>query len=79
MMSETRVPKAEITGAYEATLKCFSKKMLGDVAEPAEVMWHNRDVLRDVTGFGRKVNGCHECDPEPEIVRAYGGRVVDRL
>jgi alkylhydroperoxidase family enzyme len=63
MTSETRVPKAEITGAYGAMLKRFSKKMLGDVAEPAEVMWHNRDVLKDVMGFGRKVNQWTECDP----------------
>ena len=45
MTSTTRIPKAEITGVYGYVVKRFSRKMLGEVPEPAEVMWHNRAVL----------------------------------
>ena len=54
MSSAPRIPKAEITGLYGYVLKRFSRKMLGDVPEPAEVMWHNRAVLTSVAGLGRK-------------------------
>lgn len=36
-------------------MKRFSRKLLGDVPEPAEVMWHNQPVLKATMGFGRKV------------------------
>lgn len=42
MTSNTRVPKAEITGVYGAVLKKIGRKMFGEVPEPLEVMWHNR-------------------------------------
>jgi alkylhydroperoxidase family enzyme len=63
MTSKTRVPKAELTGLYGAMVKRFSKKMLGDVAEPAEVMWHNRRVLKGVMAMGQKPQRWSECDP----------------
>ena len=50
MSSTTRIPKAEITGPYGYLLKRFSRKMLGDVPERAEVMWHNRPVLMSLMG-----------------------------
>ena len=40
MSSRTRIPKAELTGVYGYVVKRFSRKLLGDVPEPAEVMWH---------------------------------------
>ena len=49
MSSTPRIPKAEITGLYGYLLKRFSRKLLGDVPEPAEVMWHNRVVLTSIT------------------------------
>ena len=55
MTSTPRIPKAEITGPYGYVLKRFSRKMFGEVPEPAEVMWHNRAVLTSMMGFGRKV------------------------
>ena len=55
MSSNTRIPKAELTGLYGYMVKRFGRKLLGVVPEPAEVMWHNRPVLTDVMGFGRKV------------------------
>ena len=54
MSSTPRIPKAEITGIYGYVVKRFSRKLLGDVPEPAEVMWHNRAVLTSYTRFGRK-------------------------
>src|SRR5215207_4750002 len=55
MASNTRVPKAEITGIYGYLLKKMSRKMLGHVPESVGVMWHNPAVLKDMMGFGRKV------------------------
>jgi alkylhydroperoxidase family enzyme len=43
-------------------LKRFSRKLLGDVPEPAEVMWHNRAVLTSSMGFGRKVQKWDQLD-----------------
>ena len=63
MSSTTRIPKAEITGIYGYLVKRFTRKLLGDVPEPAEVMWHNRAVLTSVTGFGRKTQKWDQLDP----------------
>lgn len=63
MASTTRIPKTEITGLYGYLLKRFSRKLLGDIAEPAEVMWHNRAVLSSFTGFGRKAQKWDQLDP----------------
>jgi hypothetical protein len=63
MSTTTRVPKAEITGLYGYALKRFSRKLLGDVPEPAEVMWHNQPVLRSMTAFGRKAQTWDRLDP----------------
>ena len=63
MSSTPRIPKAEITGLYGYALKRFSRKLLGDVPEPAEVMWHNRTVLTNVAGLGRKAQKWDALDP----------------
>ena len=63
MSNTSRIPKAEITGLYGYVLKRFSRKLLGDVPEPAEVMWHNRAVLSSYTGFGRKAQKWDQLDP----------------
>ena len=62
-MSNPRIPKAEITGLYGYAVKRFTRKLLGDVPEPAEVMWHNRAVLTSYTGFGRKAQKWDQLDP----------------
>ncbi len=64
MTSATRVPKAEITGFYGYLLKRFSRKLIGEVPEPAEVMWHNRKVLSSFTGLGRKAQKWDQLDPD---------------
>jgi len=63
MSHPTRIRKAEIKGLYGYVLKRFSRKMFGDVPEPAEVMWHNRPVLNASMGFGRKVQKWNKLDP----------------
>jgi len=63
MASNTRVPKAEITGIYGALLKKMTRKMLGDVPEGAGVMWHYPAVFKDMMGFGRKVEKWDRLDP----------------
>lgn len=63
MASTTRVPKAELTGIYGAIVARMSRKMLGDVAEPVQVAWHNRKVLNFSFTVGRKAQKWDQCDP----------------
>ena len=76
MSSTTRIPKAEITGFYGYLMKRFSRRMLGDVPEPAEVMWHNRAVLTSYTGFGRKAQKWDHLDPN---LKSYAHMAVAAL
>ncbi len=62
MASNTRIPKAELTGIYGAMVKRMSRKLLGDVAEPVEVAWHNRKVLNFSFALGRKAQKWNACD-----------------
>ena len=64
MSSRPRMPKDDITGFSGYVLKRFTRKLLGDVPEPAELMWHNRAVLTSVTGFGRKTRHWDRLDPD---------------
>jgi alkylhydroperoxidase family enzyme len=67
-MSTTRIPKAPITGLYGFLLKRFSRKLFGEVPEPAEVMWHNRAVLNSSMAFGRRAMKWDQLDPD---VKSY--------
>ena len=62
MASSTRIPKAELTGVYGWLVKRMSRKMLGDVAEPVEVVWHNRKVLNCSFAIGRTAQKWDACD-----------------
>src|SRR3954470_2331946 len=62
MSSTLRIPKAEITGLYGYVIKRFSRKMFGEIPEPAEVSWHNRPVLTSTMGFGRKLQKWNQLD-----------------
>ena len=64
MSGTTRIPKAEITGWRGYLLKRFTQKLLGDVPEPAEVMWHNQAVLMSVTKLGQKAQKWDRLDPD---------------
>ena len=76
MTSNTRVPKAEITGAYGAVMKRFGTRMFGEVPEPLEVMWHQRAVLRFYLGLGQKAGKWSECD---ENLKSYAHMAVASL
>jgi alkylhydroperoxidase family enzyme len=62
MASNTRIPRAELTGIYGAMIKRMSRRMLGDVAEPVEVAWHNRKVLNFSFTVSRKIRKWDQCD-----------------
>jgi alkylhydroperoxidase family enzyme len=62
MAGNTRIPKAELTGVYGWLVKRLSRKMLGDVAEPVEVAWHNRKVLNFSFAVGRRAQKWDACD-----------------
>ena len=76
MTSNTRIPKAEITGVYGALLKRFSRKMLGEVPDGLGVLWHNRPVLRLGLGLGRKTAKWNECDRD---LKSYAHMAVASL
>ena len=54
MTTQTRVPKAEITGIFGFMIRTMSRKMLGFVPESVGVMWNYPAVMKDMMGFGRK-------------------------
>lgn len=62
MATDTRIPQAEISGVYGAIVKRFSKKLLGDVAEPVGAYWHNPKVLKFYFGLGQKSQKWDQCD-----------------
>ncbi len=63
MASSTRVPATEITGVYGTLLKTISRRMVGQVPEGAGVMWHYPALLKDLMGFGRKVDSWNRLEP----------------
>jgi alkylhydroperoxidase family enzyme len=76
MTSSPRIPKAEMHGLSGALVKRFSRKMLGEVPEPAEVMWHNRRVLKSVYGLGQKAGKWDACD---ENLKSFAHMAVASL
>ncbi len=76
MAGTTRIPKAELTGIYGALVKRMSRKMLGDVAEPVEVTWHNRKVLNFSFSVGRKAQKWDQCD---ENLKSFAHMAVASL
>ena len=62
MSSTPRIPKSELTGPFGYLVKRFSRKMFGEVPEPAEVMWPHRAVLTGTMGFGRKLQKWDQLD-----------------
>ncbi len=62
MAGNTRIPAARLTGVRGALVKMLSRRMLGEVAEPVEVTWHNRKVLAATLGMGRRAQRWHACD-----------------
>jgi alkylhydroperoxidase family enzyme len=76
MASSTRIPKAELTGIYGAMVKRMSRKMLGAVPEPVEVVWHNRKVLNFSFSISRKAQQWDQCD---ENLKSFAHMAVASL
>lgn len=76
MASDTRVPKAEITGAYGAIVKRFSRRMFGEVPESLEVLWHHQPVLKFGFGIGQKTRRWDACDAD---LKSYAHMAVAAL
>ncbi len=76
MDSNTRIPKAELTGVYGAVVKRMSRKMMGDVPEPVEVAWHNRKVLNFSFSIGRQAQKWNQCD---ENLKSFAHMAVASL
>jgi alkylhydroperoxidase family enzyme len=51
-----RIPRTELTGLTGWLMKRFSRKMLGDVPESLEVMWHSPRVVKDSAALGGKAS-----------------------
>jgi AhpD family alkylhydroperoxidase len=76
MASRTRIPKAQLTGVYGAMVKRMSRKMLGEVAEPVEVAWHNRKVVNFSFSVGRQAQKWDRCD---ETLKSFAHMAVASL
>src|SRR6201999_1948144 len=76
MTGNTRIPQAELTGIYGALVKRMSRKMLGDVAEPVAVAWHNKKVLNFFFSSGRKAQKWDACD---ESLKSFAHMAVASL
>src|SRR5688572_31510453 len=76
MVSNTRIPRADLTGIYGAIVKWMSRKMFGEVPEPVEVAWHNRKVLNFSFSIGRKAQKWDQCD---ENLKSFAHMAVASL
>lgn len=76
MASDTRIPKAELTGIYGSFVKLICRRMLGDVPEPVEVAWHNRKVLNFSFSISRKAQKWDQCD---ENLKSFAHMAVASL
>lgn len=52
MTGTSRIPGAEIKGAYGSLLKIVMRKMVGSVPESAEVLWNHPAAFKDSMKFG---------------------------
>ena len=76
MVGTTRIPRAELTGVYGAVVKRMSRRMFGEVPEPAEVAWHNRKVLNFSFSVGRQAQKWDQCD---ESLKSFAHMAVASL
>lgn len=76
MPGTTRIPKTELTGFSGKLVKILTRRMLGAVPEPAEVMWHYPAVVKDMSALGRKVDKWDRLDPN---LKSYANMAVAAL
>ena len=58
----SRIPNAEMTGVKAAIVKRMSRRMFGEVLEPAAVIWHNPKVTNFSFSVGRQSMKWNMCD-----------------
>ena len=63
MPSTFRIPKAEIRGLYGRALAAYARRTYGQVPDNAYVYFHQKQVLKAVIGFERKVSKWDALDP----------------
>ena len=63
MPSTFRIPKAAITGLYGKVLSAYARRTYGEVPDNAYVYFHQKQVLKTVVGFERKVSKWDALDP----------------
>lgn len=76
MNTDTRIPPAEITGAYGAMIKIAVRRMVGRIPDSMGVLWHHQGVMKDAMGIGRKVEGWSELDRD---LASYAGMAAAAL
>jgi alkylhydroperoxidase family enzyme len=76
MASNTRIPKAELTGIYGAIVKRMSRKLLGNVPEPLGVVWNNRKVTNFSFSLSRQIRKWDQCD---ENLKSFAHMAVASL
>jgi AhpD family alkylhydroperoxidase len=64
MNDTTRIPAAEVSGAYGALVKTIARRMMGQVPDSLGVLWHHRPVMNASMGMGRKVESWQELDAD---------------
>jgi alkylhydroperoxidase family enzyme len=64
VVSNLRIPSAEITGVQGAIVKRVSKKRFGEVPEPLGAYWHNRRVLKTFFAVSGKANKWNACEKD---------------
>jgi alkylhydroperoxidase family enzyme len=69
----SRIPRATLTGVKGALVKRMSRRMLGNVPEPVEVVWHNRKVTNFSFSVNRQIAKWDQCD---ESLKAYAHMAV---
>lgn len=61
-MSDTRIPRARITGPYGRLVTAYARRRWGQVPDTAYVLWHSRPATRSVFGFERSIQKWHALD-----------------
>src|SRR3954471_16114175 len=74
MPSNTRIPKAELTGIYGAIVKRMSRRMLGDIAASVD---KTPAAVRQIAHRAREHVAARR--PRIEVDRAEREQVVDRF
>ncbi|MGR0319735.1 carboxymuconolactone decarboxylase family protein [Agromyces sp. ZXT2-3] len=64
MTSTARIPIADVDGVMGAVVKAASRRMTGQVPDSLGILWHNRRVMMDLMGVGRKSEKWDALDPQ---------------